>query len=261
MPEVRAAVVSRSGLERPRGGAATGGNLSPAGSMRAPGGVPASLWSDSTLLEVALRTVPQRGGTGGFGAWRGRARAKGSTTGGKKRFEPVRWCTGTRRAGGKMAGTGISGVSALRKCVTSCAGPAGEGRWLRRCWEMSLRACWSVTSTGLTTCIKGLHQRCWTHLRQRCAHARAVPASGTLPAGAVHLRPSPNPGLRWTTTQAERSLRPTVVSRKISGGTRSPEGSNTKSVLASLFGTWRLRGRNPYQGLNSILSKPLLASV
>ena len=29
---------------------------------------------------------------------------------------------------------------------------------------------------------------------------------------------------------AERSLRPTVVSRKISGGTRSPEGSNTKSV-------------------------------
>ena len=58
-----------------------------------------------------------------------------------------------------------------------------------------------------------------------------------------------------------RSLRPTVVSRKISGGTRSPEGSNTKSVLASLFGTWRLRGRNPYQALNSILSQPLLAPV
>ena len=60
---------------------------------------------------------------------------------------------------------------------------------------------------------------------------------------------------------AERSLRPTVVSRKISGGTRSPEGSNTKSVLASLFGTWRLRGRNPYQALNSILAQPLLAPV
>ena len=60
---------------------------------------------------------------------------------------------------------------------------------------------------------------------------------------------------------AERSLRPTVVSRKISGGTRSPEGSNTKSVLASLFGTWRLRGRNPYHALNSILAQPLLAPV
>ena len=60
---------------------------------------------------------------------------------------------------------------------------------------------------------------------------------------------------------AERSLRPTVVSRKISGGTRSPEGSNTKSVLASLFGTWRLRGRNPHQALNSILDQPQLAPV
>ena len=55
---------------------------------------------------------------------------------------------------------------------------------------------------------------------------------------------------------AERSLRPTVVSRKISGGTRSEQGSETKSVLASLFGTWRLRGCNPYQALNSILSQP-----
>ena len=60
---------------------------------------------------------------------------------------------------------------------------------------------------------------------------------------------------------AERSLRPAVVSRKISDGTRSPEGSNTKSVLASLFGTWRLRGRNPYQALNSILAQPQLAPV
>ena len=46
------------GLGRPRGKAATGGNLSPAGSMRAPGGVPASLWGDSTLPEVALQTGP-----------------------------------------------------------------------------------------------------------------------------------------------------------------------------------------------------------
>ena len=40
---------------------------------------------------------------------------------------------------------------------------------------------------------------------------------------------------------AERSLRPPVVSRKISGGTRSERGSETKSILASLFGTWRAR--------------------
>jgi transposase len=40
---------------------------------------------------------------------------------------------------------------------------------------------------------------------------------------------------------AERSVRHLVVSRKISGGTRSEKGSETKSILASLFGTWRLR--------------------
>ena len=60
---------------------------------------------------------------------------------------------------------------------------------------------------------------------------------------------------------AERSLRPPVVSRKISGGTRSERGSETKSILASLFGTWRLQERNPYQALQSILSKPHLAPV
>ena len=60
---------------------------------------------------------------------------------------------------------------------------------------------------------------------------------------------------------AERSLRPTVVSRKISGGTRSERGSETKSVLASLFGTWRLRGCHPYHALHSILSQPISAPV
>ena len=56
---------------------------------------------------------------------------------------------------------------------------------------------------------------------------------------------------------AERSLRPPVVNRKISGGTRSEQGSAAKSILASLFGTWRLQGHNPYHALNSILSQPL----
>ena len=60
---------------------------------------------------------------------------------------------------------------------------------------------------------------------------------------------------------AERSLRPPVVSRKISGGTRSGQGSETKSILASLFGTWRLQGQNPYHALHSILSQPLPAPV
>ena len=69
------------------------------------------------------------------------------------------------------------------------------------------------------------------------------------------------PGASADNNAAERSLRPPVVSRKISGGARSGRGSETKSILASLFGTWRLQGRNPCLALNSLLSKPLPAPV
>ncbi len=37
---------------------------------------------------------------------------------------------------------------------------------------------------------------------------------------------------------AERSVRPLVIARKISGGTRSPNGSETRMALFSLFGSW-----------------------
>ncbi len=69
------------------------------------------------------------------------------------------------------------------------------------------------------------------------------------------------PRARADNNAAQRSLRPPVVNRKISGGTRSERGSETKSILASLFGTWHLQERDPYQTLQSILSKPHLAPV
>jgi transposase len=53
---------------------------------------------------------------------------------------------------------------------------------------------------------------------------------------------------------AERSVREIVVSRKISGGTRSEKGSDAKSILASLFGTWRLQGLDFYQCCLSLLA-------
>lgn len=40
---------------------------------------------------------------------------------------------------------------------------------------------------------------------------------------------------------AERALRPCVITRKVSGGTRSDKGSETKMTLMSLFGTWHIR--------------------
>jgi hypothetical protein len=53
---------------------------------------------------------------------------------------------------------------------------------------------------------------------------------------------------------AERSLRHLVTSRKISGGSRSPNGTDTKMALATLFGTWRVQGANPFLACRQLLS-------
>lgn len=55
---------------------------------------------------------------------------------------------------------------------------------------------------------------------------------------------------------AERSLRHLVTSRKISGGTRSDAGSNTKMILASILGTWRTQGLNPFLQCRNLLTSP-----
>lgn len=52
---------------------------------------------------------------------------------------------------------------------------------------------------------------------------------------------------------AERAIRPAVVARKISGGTRSPKGSRTASILRSLFETWKLQGLNPLNACRQML--------
>jgi len=55
---------------------------------------------------------------------------------------------------------------------------------------------------------------------------------------------------------SERSLRHLVTSRKISGGTGSDQGTNSKMTLASLFGTWRARGLNPLLQCRQLLTSP-----
>jgi len=55
---------------------------------------------------------------------------------------------------------------------------------------------------------------------------------------------------------AERSLRHLVTQRKISGGTRSRRGTDTKMALASLFGTWQVQGLNPLLACRQLLISP-----
>ena len=54
-------------------------------------------------------------------------------------------------------------------------------------------------------------------------------------------------GLSADNNLAERSIRPEVVVRTISGGTMSAEGSKTRMALASRFETWQARGLNPFE--------------
>ena len=52
------------------------------------------------------------------------------------------------------------------------------------------------------------------------------------------------PGCPSENNPAERAIRPAVIARKISGGTRSEKGSRTKCILMSLFGTWQLQNKD-----------------
>lgn len=65
-----------------------------------------------------------------------------------------------------------------------------------------------------------------------------------------------DPQIPSTNNSAERALRHTVIARKISGGTRSEKGSQTKSILASLFGTWHTRELNPFLECRQLLANP-----
>lgn len=62
------------------------------------------------------------------------------------------------------------------------------------------------------------------------------------------------PDVSADNNHAERMVRHTVIARKIQGGTRSPKGSETKSILTSLFDTWTLQGKNPFQQCKLLLA-------
>lgn len=59
-----------------------------------------------------------------------------------------------------------------------------------------------------------------------------------------------------TNNAAERALRPLVIARKISGGSRSAWGSQTRMILQSLVATWELRGQDPVTAMQALLQAP-----
>ena len=64
------------------------------------------------------------------------------------------------------------------------------------------------------------------------------------------------PGLAADNNLIERHLHPLVIARKISGGSRSEEGTRTRLALFSLMQTWAARGLNPFHPCLALLQRP-----
>lgn len=65
-----------------------------------------------------------------------------------------------------------------------------------------------------------------------------------------------DPAVPPTNNAAERALRPLVIARKVSGGTRSKRGSQSRMILQSLVATWDLRGLDPVAEFLALLTSP-----
>lgn len=161
----------------------------------------------------------------------------------------------------------------------------------QRCWAHFLRDIHELRSqypddAGLAawaTAVQGLHRRAiaWdvepaphtpsqrdaarrTFERELLALCRAQPATSrqaTLCKRVERYHPEmfmfvADPAVPATNNAAERALRPLVIARKISGGTRSPNGSRTRMILQSLIATWELRAQDPVAAMRELLRAP-----
>ena len=95
---------------------------------------------------------------------------------------------------------------------------------------------------------------CATALRYPKAEAFRKRLSG--PEQKLLLTCFRRPKVPPTNNQAERSLRPLVIMRKVIQGTRSDKGLENHSVLRSLFETARRQGRKPHQFFFVLLTQP-----
>ena len=64
------------------------------------------------------------------------------------------------------------------------------------------------------------------------------------------------PGLAAHNNLAERSVRPLVIARKVSGGSRSELGSTTRMHLQTLFATWAAQGKAALDQCYAMLINP-----
>jgi hypothetical protein len=136
-----------------------------------------------------------------------------------------------------------------------------------RGWADAVRAVFATAQAGATGCRADrwrVRRQAQADLRRVCAPWLAPKVAQTTLCRRIlkHLESLfvfvTEPDVPATNNAAERSLRHLVVRRKISGGTRSARGTATTMTLASLFGTWRVQGINPYHACRDLLASPQL---
>ena len=71
----------------------------------------------------------------------------------------------------------------------------------------------------------------------------------------VIMRVVDEPHLPLTNNAAESALRPWVILRKLTSGSRNTQGSRVVALLASVIGTCRLRALNPWEYLAEVLEQ------
>ena len=98
-----------------------------------------------------------------------------------------------------------------------------------------------------------LQQLCQTPLRHPRTEAFRKRLAG--PEQKLFFTCFRRPNVPPTNNQAERSLRPVVIMRRVIQGTRSQKGLENHSVLRSLFETSRRQGRKPHQFFLDLLTK------
>jgi transposase len=121
----------------------------------------------------------------------------------------------------------------------------GQGRWRAKAAKRQGQAL-----------RRQLRALCGSALRYPKAEAFRKRLSG--PEQKLLLTCFRRPEVPPTNNQAERSLRPLVIMRKIVQGTRSAKGLENHSVLRSLFETARRQGKKPHEFFLKLLTKTTL---
>lgn len=117
--------------------------------------------------------------------------------------------------------------------------------------------------------LPGCKERCWVHFL-RDLHKLREKSEKDVPQQVLSQRIErflpelfifvEYPEVPSENNAAERAVRPAVIARKISEGTRSRKGSETKMTLMSLFGTWAVQGLDTIEACRQMLISALMAA-